>query len=120
MEQGRLRRQEAAQRVTVGLIRLFPVRLHGRESVRHTLKVGVTILRNDRRNPFGVLDRQAKAYRRAVIEHVDRELFQAKYLGKAANHFSDVLKGIGELISFRLLGHAEARQIRGHDMIVIG
>ena len=67
-----------------------------------------------------MLDRQAKADRRAIVEDVERELLEAEHFGEPVDHVGDVLEGVGELVPRRLLGHPEARQIGRHDMIVVG
>ena len=64
--------------------------------------------------------RQAETDRGAVVEHVDGEPFQAECLGEAANHLSDVVEGVGEGVASGLLGHAEAGQVRGDDVVLAG
>ena len=67
-----------------------------------------------------MLDRQPEADRSAIVEDVDGELGQTEHLGEAVDDVGDVLERVAELVTGRLLGHAEAGQIRGDDMIVLG
>ena len=64
--------------------------------------------------------RQTEADRGAVIEYVDSELLQAEHISEAADHLGDVLEGVGEGGAGGLLGHAEAGQVRGDDMVLAG
>ena len=80
-------------------------------------EIGIAVLGDDGGDALGMLDRQAEADRRAIVEDVDREFIEAEHFGETADHIRDILEGVRELIPPRLLGHAEARKIGRHDMV---
>ena len=50
---GRIKRQERAERLTIGRCRLLPIKLDRRPSVTKPFLVGIAVLRDDGRDPLG-------------------------------------------------------------------
>ena len=84
----RLGTEKGAQRVPVFRRGLFPIGLDRVPAFRiQTLFVGVAVLRNDRRNPFRIAKREAKANGRAIVENVNGVVFKAKRLREPSYRF---------------------------------
>src|SRR6185437_7834833 len=76
--------------------------------------------RDNRGDPFGMADGDAETGRRAIVEDIDRKAIKSDDFGEAVDDPSDVIESVAELVPRRHVRLAEARQIRSHDMELVG
>ena len=74
---------------------------------------------NERGDAFRETKRDAESGRRAVVENVDGEFFQAELLDEIAHDLGNILEGVGEAFVIRRVGEAEAGQIGRDDVEII-
>src|SRR5689334_23101406 len=77
---GRFWREKITQRDAISFVRLLPIFLDRVPARTEALEVGVAILRDDRRDPLGVLKCESKTNGRAVIEDVESETLKPDYI----------------------------------------
>lgn len=114
----RLRRGQELQGIAVFAGGILPIRADGSPAFAESIDVGVSILRDKGSDPIGMLESEAKAGRRAVVEDVDGELFQADLLGELTHDLGQMIEGVGEALVIRRVGKAEAGQV-GRDNVKI-
>src|SRR5215831_10808361 len=88
----RLRLEEGAELVAVGLRCDFPISADRVPAFAQTFLVGIAVLRNNRGYAFWVFHRNPQAHRRAVIEDVDSEPVQPDDLGETIDYISKISK----------------------------
>src|SRR5260221_14260830 len=103
----RFGREESAERLSVRLRRVFPVGPDQCPAFAETFFVGVTVLRDDRRDPLGMANGHSKARRRAIVENVERETVESDNLGKTLDHASYVVACEFEILSRRHIALTE-------------
>src|SRR5262245_46750644 len=108
----RLRREEGAERLSVGLRRVLPVGSDRSPAITETLLVGVAVLRNDGGNPLRMTDGEPEACWRTVVKDVHRKLIEAYDLGEAVDHAGNVVERVSEVFSRWHVGLTETRKVR--------
>jgi hypothetical protein len=112
--------EEGAKSFSIGWRRVLPVGADGVPALAQPLLVGVAVLGDDRGGAARMLRGDPEANRRAVVEVVDREAFQANDFREAVNDAGDVVECVGELGPRRHLRLAEAWQVGRDDVEAIG
>src|ERR1700757_117927 len=107
-----LQTDKPAKRLPVGWGRLLPIFLDRVPSVAQALHITVSVLGDDRRNPFGVGYGQTETGGRAIIEHVGDISLQIQCLHKSVNRHSQIVEGVSVLPLGWHLGKSKTRQIR--------
>ena len=67
-----------------------------------------------------MLHGEPEAGRRAIVEDIDGEAFEADHLGEAVDDVGDMVEGVGEVAPRRHVRLAEARQVGRDDVEAIG
>ena len=109
-------RQEGAQRIAVGLRRIFPIGPDRIPAVAQPLLIGVSVLRDDGGDALRVPRRQPEARRRAIVEHIDREAIEPDDLSEAVDDPRDIVECVSELAAVRHVGLAEPGKIGRDDV----
>src|SRR5271166_313576 len=120
LEERCLWRQKAESGVAVRLRGLAPVGTDRVPAVAEPLLVSVAILRDDGSDALRVLCGDPQTNRRAVIEDVDRELFQADDFREAAGDCRQIVERIFEVVAGWHGGLTKAGQVRRHEVKAIG
>src|ERR1700678_2684803 len=115
---GRLKCLEFAQRITVFLGRVLPIRLYRSPVLAEAIYVGISVLRYDRRDSLWKTKCHAKTRRGTVIKNVNRELFKADLLNKVAHHLGNIRKSVLENIMSRSIGKTETGEVGSDHMKV--
>src|SRR5262249_47659991 len=85
--------EKSAQRVTVGLRRIFPIFLNRVPPIAQSFLISVAVLRNNCSDAIRMPNGKAEAHGCAIIEDVHRESSETDYLGEAIDDVRDILKG---------------------------
>src|ERR1700752_4713397 len=89
-----LQTDKPTKRLTVSRGRLLPIFLDRVPGVAQAVHITVSVLGDDRRNPFRVSYSQSEAGGRAVIEHVDGISLQLQCLHKSVNRHAQIVEGV--------------------------
>src|SRR5262249_16214403 len=117
---GRLGREKDAESVSVRLRWVLPIGPEWSPAITETLLVGVTVLRDDCRDPLRVADGEPEPDRRAVVKDVHCKPIEADDLGKTVDYTSDIVERITELLSCWHVGLTESRKVRCDDAKSVG
>ena len=84
------------------------------------LHVGIAVLADDRRDAFGMAQRQPPAHRGAVVLDEDRVPLQAEVVQQRVDMVGEVVERVLELVDARHIGVAEAGVVGGDDVVSVG
>src|ERR1700728_5095830 len=93
--------QQRAKRLAIRLRSLLPVGADRIPSFAQTLFVSVAVLRDDRGDPFGMLNGKPEARWRAVIEYVHGKPVETDHLGETPNDLCDVVERVCKTFASR-------------------
>src|ERR1700761_306671 len=114
-----LRRQGLTAGFPMRSRRFAPIRLPTTPVVAETIQVGVAVLADDGRYTFGVRYRQTQASRCAIVEDIQRVMFQADRVDEQAHDAREFVEAVVERPAGRGLGLSEARQVGSDHAIVL-
>ncbi len=84
------------------------------------LGIGVAVLHDDGRDPLGMGRGQAVADRRAVVLDVDGIALETELADEALDELCEVIEAVFERLDRRRVAAAEARIVRGDEVIAVG
>src|SRR5258708_27274033 len=117
---GCLRSEEGAERLSVRLRRVLPIRPDRSPALAETFLVGIAVLRDDGGDPLGAADSEPEARRRTIVKDIDREAAEADDFGKAFDHTGNVVQRVTEFLPRRHVGLTETRKVGCDDMKSVG
>ena len=107
----RLGSEEATERLSVSLRRVFPVGPNGSPAVAQPFLIGVAVLGDDCGEAIRMPNGKAEADGCAVVEDLDCETMEVDHLGEAIDDVRDILECVGEGAPRRHVGLPEPRQV---------
>src|SRR6266576_2161127 len=81
--------------------------------------ISIAILRNNCRDPLWARHRQAKAHRRAVVEHIERVPFELKGVCERQHGVRQRIERVFVITLLGDLSEPEPRKIRSNDSVTI-
>ncbi|CDG90592.1 hypothetical protein XBFFL1_1040046 [Xenorhabdus bovienii str. feltiae Florida] len=99
--------EEGTQCIAVGLRGVLPIGPDWVPAFTQPFFIGITVLRNDACNPFGMPHSKPEASRRAVVKHINSEPVKADHIGESVDDLGNVIEGVFERTACRHVGLAK-------------